>query len=124
MKNKQIFVWLTLECYVLLCAACVWAWQKSEFLLFFGLALATAFVLQMLIRQGGKEWRWMFGVHAALILLVIGVGGLLALTGENWEPVLGGLFALAGFSAAMGCIFEWIFYRKFSRKDEDDATEV
>ena len=119
MKGKQIPVWAILVCLALSCALCIWAWLFSWQLLLV-LPILPAFFLQVLIRRGGTEWRWLLSVHAVILLGAVGIGGLILLLGRNKElayVVFGLLLVAGGVSALVGCLLEWIIHRVRSRKD-------
>lgn len=123
MKTKQISLWLLLICFVLSCVACVLAWLFAIHLLFWGLAALPAFFLQMLIRRGGKEWKWLLFVHAIILLCAAGIGGLMIVLTENLAQLHGLLLAIIGASALAGCLFELVIYLMFGGKDERDEAQ-
>lgn len=123
MKEKRIPIWLLLVCFTASCAVCVWAWLFVIHLLFWGLAALPAFFLQVLIRRGGKEWKWLLFVHAIIILCATGVGGLMILLTENMAQLYGLLLAIIGASALAGCLFELVLHLIFGRKDGRNETK-
>lgn len=112
MKQRRIPVLVLMSGFVLSCAFCVWAWLCAIDLLFFGIAALPAFFLQMLIERGGAQWRWLLTTHVIILLGALGIGGLIFVLGENWEPILGMLLAIVAASALLGCGLEWLIHRE------------
>ena len=124
MRGKQLPAWVFLVCFGLSCVLCIWAWLFAWQLLLV-LPILPAFFLQVLIRRGGTEWRWLLSVHAVILLGAVGIGGLILLLGKNKELfyVVSGLLLTAGGGCALaGCLVEWIIHRVRSRKDKGNEA--
>lgn len=116
MKKKQISFCVLLACFILSCAACVWAWLCAIYLLFWGLAALPALFLQALIRRGGKKWTWLLVVHVIILVCAAGIGVFILLLEESLTQLFGGLLLanMAG-SALAGCLFEFVIHLFFEK---------
>ncbi len=122
MKKKQISFCVLLACFILSCAACVWAWLCAIYLLFWGFVALPALFLQALIRRGGKEWTWLLFVHVIILVFAAGIGVFMLLLEESLTQLFGGLLlAIMGASALAGCLFELVIHLMFGKDERDEA---